>query len=79
MGMYNETVQYVQCVTVYSVTVYSVTVYSVTVYSTYCGVTLRPQAKRNTSSYQTVCVLISLLENLQGLNVDGLKSLSQSH
>ena len=29
MGMYNETVQYVQCVTVYSVTVYS----------TYCGVT----------------------------------------
>ena len=40
-GIYNETVQYVQCVTVYSVTVYSVTVYSVTVYSTYCGVTLR--------------------------------------
>ena len=40
MGMYSETVQYVQCVTVYSVTVYSVTVYSVTIYSTYCGVTL---------------------------------------
>ena len=40
MGMYNETVQYVQCVTVYSVTVYSVTVYSVTVYSTYCAVTV---------------------------------------
>ena len=39
MGMYSETVQYVQCVTVYSVTVYSVTVYSVTVYSTYCAVT----------------------------------------
>ena len=44
MGMYNETVQYVQCVTVYSVTVYSVTVYSVTVYSvtvysTYSAVT----------------------------------------
>ena len=41
MGMYSETVQCVQCVTVYSVTVYSVTVYSVTVYnvtvySTYC-------------------------------------------
>ena len=34
MGMYSETVQYVQCVTVYSVTVYSVTVYS-----TYCAVT----------------------------------------
>ena len=29
MGMYSETVQYVQCVTVYGVTVYS----------TYCGVT----------------------------------------
>ena len=40
MGMYSETVQYVQCVTIYSVTVYSVTVYSVTVYSTYCGVTV---------------------------------------
>ena len=39
MGMYSETVQYVQCVTGYSVTVYSVTVYSVTVYSTYCVVT----------------------------------------
>ena len=39
MGMYSETVQCVQCVTVYSVTVYSVTVYSVTVYSTYCAVT----------------------------------------
>ena len=36
MGMYSETVQYVQCVTVYSVTVYSVTVYS-----TYCGVTVQ--------------------------------------
>ena len=36
MGMYNETVQCVQCVTVYSVTVYSVTVYS-----TYCAVTIR--------------------------------------
>ena len=34
MGMYSETVQCVQCVTVYSVTVYSVTVYS-----TYCAVT----------------------------------------
>ena len=39
MGMYSETVQCVQCVTVYSVTVYSVMVYSVTVYSTYCAVT----------------------------------------
>ena len=34
MGMYSETVQCVQCVTVYGVTVYSVTVYS-----TYCAVT----------------------------------------
>ena len=34
--MYSETVQCVQCVTVYSVTVYSVTVYS-----TYCAVTMR--------------------------------------
>ena len=37
MGMY-ETVQYVQCETVYSVTIYSLMVYSVTVYSTYCAV-----------------------------------------
>ena len=42
MGMYSETVQCVQCVTVYGVTVYSVTVYSVTVYSTYCAVTESP-------------------------------------
>ena len=42
MGMYNETVQYVQCVTVYSVTVCE------TVYSTYCAVTRMEVAQMTT-------------------------------
>ena len=82
MGMYSETVQCVQCVTVYSVTVYSVTVYS-----TYCAVTvpllfrdwmypsskaminvqeLYSEATKDTRSKYTEVCETSLTKNLRG-------------